>query len=142
MRVIADVRGHLEPARYPNLLRRYLAALIDGVIVILLIVLMGRLASYLGRDQGFALFLAAIAVALYEPFLTAFLFTVGQGVMRFRVRDLETGARVPLGRVYLRVVVKAVLGIVSFLTLPARRDRRAIHDLAAGTLVLEASDAK
>ena len=132
----------MAPARYPNLLRRYVAAMIDWVIVILLIVLMGRLASYLGRDQGFALFLAAVAVAVYEPFLTAFLFTAGQGVMRFRVRDLKSGARVPLWRVYLRVVVKAVLGVVSFLTLPARADRRAIHDLAAGTLVLEASDAK
>src|SRR5262245_19298433 len=126
------LEGHLAPARYPNLVRRYLAAMIDGVIVILLVVLMGRLASYLGLEQGIALFFAAIAVALYEPFLTAFLFTVGQGVMRFRVRDLESGARVPLGRVYLRVVIKAVLGIVSFLTLPARADRRAIHDLAAG----------
>jgi uncharacterized RDD family membrane protein YckC len=40
------------------------------------------------------------------------------------------------------VVVKALLGIISFLTLPARQDRRAIHDLAARTLVVEASNAK
>jgi len=131
-----------EPPRYPNLFRRYLAAVIDGTIIILLMVSVGRLASYLGLDQGLALFLAIIAVAIYEPFLTAFLFTAGQGAMRFRVRDVQTGGRVPLGRLYLRVVIKGVLGLISFLTLPARRDRRAIHDLAAGTLVVEASDAK
>jgi hypothetical protein len=37
-----------------------------------------------------------------------------------------------------RMLVKYLLGIVSFLTVPARKDRRAIHDLSADTIVIEA----
>jgi uncharacterized RDD family membrane protein YckC len=36
------------------------------------------------------------------------------------------------------MLVKYLLGIVSFLTVPARKDRRAIHDLSADTIVIEA----
>jgi uncharacterized RDD family membrane protein YckC len=35
--------------------------------------------------------------------------------------------------------VKYLLGVISFLTMPTRSDRRAIHDLAAETIVVEAS---
>jgi uncharacterized RDD family membrane protein YckC len=128
--------------RYPNLLRRYLAALIDAVIIILLVVFIGRLLLYAGGNQSLGVLVFFLVVLAYEPLLTAFLCTAGQAVMRFRVRDIQTGGRVPLWRVYIRVVVKTFLGLISFLTLPARRDRRAIHDLAARTLVVEASETK
>ena len=32
-----------------------------------------------------------------------------------------------------------IVYLISFLTMPARRDRRAIHDLAADTIAVEAS---
>jgi uncharacterized RDD family membrane protein YckC len=71
--------------------------------------------------------------------MTVFLCTLGQAVMRFRVRKADDLSRVSLVQVYIRIVVKYLLGVISFLTMPARRDRRAIHDLAGGTIVIEAS---
>jgi hypothetical protein len=73
-----------------------------------------------------------------ESLKTGGLYSVDDGEGWYRM----TGARVPIWRLHMRVVVKSVLGIISFLTLPARRDRRAIHDLAANTLVVEASATK
>jgi len=131
----------VEASAYPNLLRRYLGAAIDGVAVILIVVLIGQLELFRG-NKDIGVFVFILVLANYEPILTTFLCTAGQAAMRFRVRDVATGARAPIWRLYVRVVVKAFLGIISFLTLPARQDRRAIHDLAARTLVVEASNAK
>ena len=128
----------MEASAYPNLLRRYLGAVIDLVTVILIVVSMGKLGLFEGRNE-FGAFVFLLVLVNYEPILTTFLCTAGQAAMRFRVRDVTSGGRAPIWRLYIRVVVKAVLGMVSFLTLPVRRDRRAIHDLAAKTLVVEAS---
>lgn len=127
----------LDP--YPTLVRRYLGAMIDGIVVILLAVAIGQLPFVPRGEEGSGIVVFMLVLLNYEPLLTAFRCTAGQAVMRFRVRDAATREQAPLWRLYLRVVIKALLGIVSFLTLPARRDRRAIHDLAARTLVVEAS---
>jgi len=131
----------MQANAYPNLLRRYLGAVIDLITIILIVVLIGQLKLFEGNKE-IGVFVFLLVLANYEPILTTFLCTAGQAAMRFRVRDVATGTRAPIWRLYIRVVVKAMLGIVSFLTLPARQDRRAIHDLAAHTLVVEASKAK
>jgi hypothetical protein len=51
--------------------------------------------------------------------------------MRIRVRTKEGLQRVGLDQAFGRMIVKYLLGIISFLTVPARADRRAIHDLAS-----------
>jgi uncharacterized RDD family membrane protein YckC len=73
--------------------------------------------------------------ACYEPLLTSFFCTIGQAIMGFRVRKVA-GGRISVVQAYVRVIVKYLLGMLSFLTMPARADRRAIHDLAAGTIVV------
>jgi uncharacterized RDD family membrane protein YckC len=127
---------------YPNLLRRYLGAVVDWIVIVLIVVSIGQL-PFLSRDtHGFGTTLLLLVLLNYEPVLTRFLCTAGQAVMRFRVREIDSGSPPPIWRLYVRVVVKASLGLISFLTLPARADRRAIHDLAANTLVVEASGVK
>jgi uncharacterized RDD family membrane protein YckC len=131
-----NLRGH-----YPALVRRYIGSLIDFVFLITLIGLVARAPFYAPSHPLHHLGLLAIFV-VYEPFLTCFFCTLGQALMRFRVRDLKTGARIPLWRSYIRLVTKCTLGLVSFVTLPARSDRRAIHDLVANTIVVESELAK
>src|SRR5689334_18062128 len=122
---------------YPNLLRRYLASLIDLLAVFFVVYLYSRTPLYQrGGDTGAVVFF--VVLLSYEPLLTVFLCTLGQVIMRFRIRRAEDLTKISLGQAYVRLVVKYALGIVSFLTMPARRDRRAVHDLAAGTVVLEA----
>ena len=122
---------------YPNLLRRYLASVIDLLAVMFIVYLYSRTPLYTpGEDSGALVFFAVLLS--YEPLLTVFLCTLGQAILRFRVRRAEDSTKISLAQAYVRLVVKYALGIISFLTMPARRDRRSIHDLAAGTIVLEA----
>ncbi len=126
---------------YPNLLRRYLASVIDLLAVFCIVYLYSRTPLYTpGGDTSALVFFGVMAS--YEPLMTVFVCTLGQAAMRFRVRRAEDLNRVSLAQAYIRMVVKYALGIVSFLTMPARRDRRAIHDLAASTIVVEAKGAK
>lgn len=58
--------------------------------------------------------------------------------MRIRVRTPDGNNRIGIAHAFMRMVVKYLLGLISFLTVPARKDRRAIHDLAARSIVVEA----
>lgn len=124
--------------KYPNVLRRYLATVIDMFVFWCCIYLIASVPT-LNRNTALAYGLLALAWALYEPVLTAYACTLGQAVMRIRVRTANGAARVNVVQAIGRMLVKYLLGFVSFLTVPARRDRRAIHDLSSGTIVIEAS---
>jgi uncharacterized RDD family membrane protein YckC len=123
--------------RYPNLLRRYLASLIDGVVVFALLVLYMRDPPRHAHTQD-VLYWPLLLLVLYEPLFTRYLCTLGQLVMGIRVRSEPGGQRVPVWRAFIRLFVKYLLGILSFVFMPGHPQKRAIHDLAAGTIVVDA----
>jgi uncharacterized RDD family membrane protein YckC len=125
--------------RYPNLLRRYLSTLIDMVLVLFLVYFYAHSPLYVPR--GISLVIAFLVFLSFEPLLTAFACTPGQALMRLRVRDVEGLKRISVNFAYLRALTKYALGMVSFFSVPLRRDRRALHDLVAQTIVIEASAA-
>lgn len=123
---------------YPTVFRRYLGSLIDGLLVLgamigggLLIAEVGPRFTWLrGAWLGFILL-------GYEPLFTSFSATVGQRVMGFRVRrQADPTRRIAIPAAYLRYVVKLVLGMISFFTMSFSRQQRAIHDMAAGSVVI------
>ena len=124
--------------KYPNVLRRYLATVLDLFAWWCLIYAMSRVPSI---TQHGALALFGLSFLLYEPLLTTYACTLGQAIMGIRVRTQEGLQRVSLDQAYGRVTVKYLLGTISLLTIPARADRRAIHDLATNTIVISASSA-
>jgi uncharacterized RDD family membrane protein YckC len=77
-------------------------------------------------------------LGLYEPLLTRYLCTPGQLLMSIRVRTEPGIERVPVLRTVVRLVVKYLLGFISFVFMPAHREKRALHDLAAGAIVADA----
>jgi uncharacterized RDD family membrane protein YckC len=92
---------------------------------------------------------AAIAIPLlYEPFLTAYVFTIGQAVMGTRVRHFETMQRITLQKAYLRFVMKYFASIIGTAASQGRvrvwpyDDLRAIHDMQADTVVVNADSAR
>jgi uncharacterized RDD family membrane protein YckC len=123
---------------YPNALRRYVATVIDAVIVWLIVFFSVRLAGETDLDVVAAV-VGIGAVVAYEPLCTVYGCTLGQVLMRFRVRTSQGLKRINIGQAYGRFAVKYLLGVISFLTMPARSDRRAIHDLASETIVIEAA---
>lgn len=123
---------------YPNVLRRYLATLLDLFALWCIVYAISKMPR-VDEHGTLAYWMLGLSLLLYEPLLTTFACTLGQAVMGIRVRTVDGLKRIRVDQAFGRMIVKYLLGIISFLTVPARKDRRAIHDLSSGTIVVEAS---
>jgi uncharacterized RDD family membrane protein YckC len=125
--------------QYPSVIRRYLSTLLDLLVIWLAVFLITRAPGL--ADSGMAITAAVIIFVLaYEPILTTYFCTAGQWLFRFRVRTNSERDRISIVQAYGRLFVKYLLGVISILTIPARADRRAIHDFTTETIVIEAAD--
>lgn len=127
--------------KYPNLLRRYLAAVLDLCFIFFLLWGISRLllsSGYKNEDIGIWVFY--LPFLLYEPILASRFATLGQLVFAFRVRKLTEVDKATIWQTLTRTFCKYILGAISFLTMPARQDRRSIHDLIAKTIVVNAKN--
>ena len=124
---------------YPSVFRRYLSTLLDLSILWSCLYMATRVPALVDSGWGVAAVVAPI-VLLYEPVLTAYRCTVGQWIFRLRVRTFDERGRITVLQAYSRLFVKYFLGAISVLTIPARADRRAIHDFATETIVIEATE--
>jgi len=125
---------------YPNILRRYLATLLDGILIFVVMII----ASYIfSQDTDYITTLRVgiilSMVFIYEPFCTSKFCTLGQKVMGIRVRQILSLEKISLLQAYIRIVVKLFLGFVSFFSILSSGEKRAIHDFASGSIVLEAA---
>jgi uncharacterized RDD family membrane protein YckC len=122
---------------YPSLLRRYLAALVDAIVAFCTAALIGKFLSVIYPTAGDSLLWVFFGTFLvYEPLFTTYAATLGQYLFRYRVKQLDGAKRIKLWQAVPRYVSKVVLGIVSLLTIPKSRHRRAIHDLLTRTVVV------
>ena len=125
---------------YPNLFRRYAASTIDVLAILFAFYLLSR-SPLISQDQDAAVYWPLWLFVVYEPVANRFGSTLGQLLMRFRVRTLADRRKVPIWRGLIRVIAKYCFGIFSFLMMPVQKQRRAFHDILSGTIVLEASAA-
>ena len=125
---------------YPSIFRRYVATLLDIAVIWFCVFGLTRIPAVANSSWGMPVSAVAV-IALYEPVFTSFAATLGQVLMRFRVRQFGTLQRIPIHRAYSRIIVKYLLSGVSVITIPARSDRRGIHDLAVDSIVVNARDA-
>ncbi len=124
---------------YPSVFRRYLSTLLDMFLLWCWVYAVTRFPAITESNWTVVAAIAPV-ILTYEPMLTAFRCTIGQWVFRIRVRTFEGGERISVPQAYGRLIGKYFLGIFSMLTIPARKDRRAIHDFATDTIVIEAAD--
>jgi len=76
-------------------------------------------------------------VLLYDPVMVArFGGTIGHRVVNLRVADSRTEQRVGFFRALIRSILKTFLGLLSFFFMAITRRHQALHDLAAGTVVI------
>lgn len=123
--------------QYPSILRRYFATLIDGMLVIIVFIMV----SYILQDESNFSNSLRVAVIVfvffvYEPICTSRFCTVGQKLTGIRVRKRFLHERISIPAAYLRIVVKVLLGIISFFSIPFSKNKRAIHDFAVGSVVI------
>jgi uncharacterized RDD family membrane protein YckC len=75
---------------------------------------------------------------VYEPLFTILGGTIGNRMNGIRVRKSnDLHATVNIFQSLLRYVLKLTLGWLSFLTIHTSPERRAIHDLAAGSVMIK-----
>ena len=122
---------------YPSLIRRYLGSFLDFIVAFSIAILVAKIvgnSEYLeARTSVIVFFLPFI---MYEPIMTATSATLGQLVFGFRVRKMDEKTKINVGFAFLRLLIKYLLGIISLLTIPGRKDRRAIHDLVTASIVV------
>jgi uncharacterized RDD family membrane protein YckC len=124
---------------YPGLIERIKAALIDAVFLILLMYLASILFSYFENTPNTARIGAFVFIfLLYDPFLTSMTGgTIGHKFNSLRVtreKDLEKNVQFPFA--IIRFLLKAALGWVSLVTVSGNVKKMAIHDIAAGSVVV------
>jgi uncharacterized RDD family membrane protein YckC len=121
----------------PGHFRRYLASTVDIVIILFMSYLFTQSPLYDPHDKASTTW-PLLLLVVYEPVLNRYAITVGQLLLRFRARTLAGHRRVPLWRGFVRVMSKYLLGIFSFVLMPIQEQRRALHDIVSGTIVLDA----
>ena len=125
--------------RTPTLRRRLCSSLLDCLFLALL----ACIAAYflIGMENelrfgtwGAGLFLVLLFV--YEAVFSCHICTLGQKMTGIRVRRYMHPGRLGLGSGYIRLVVKLVSWPLSLLTIPMTMGGRALHDFAAGSIVI------
>jgi len=122
---------------YPSLTRRYAASLVDLLFGwFVMVITMVAIDDHPNR-LVIMITLAAALLLGYDPLLTAYSATIGQRLMKIRVRNYnDPSQRISLWRAYFRIVVKTYLGIISFFTIHSNVEHRAIHDFAGASVVV------
>ena|SRR5688572_24725308 len=124
---------------YPLLGDRVQSSFIDGIFII---ILMFVFASLLDRYQDppdwirIALFVGLWAI--YEPVCTSLGCTLGNYIKKIRVRQHGSNTKkINIFQALIRYILKVGLGWISFLTIHSNKERRAIHDFAAGSVMIK-----
>lgn len=150
------------PMRLADLGKRFLGALVDGLVGLVLVgpgyVMMIVGGASAGDDKPGALFFLGAAVMLVGGLLTlaaqVYLLatrsqTIGKLVMKTQIVDFQTGQRADLVHALLiRLIANGLIGAIPCIgaiysivdiCFIFREDRRCIHDLLAKTVVVDIS---
>ena len=127
--------------QYPRLLKRVQSFLIDTIFKAVSIYLATVFfeAFKLGKTGGWLKGTVLILiVAVYEPLTMRLGATLGNYITGIRVRRyIDTNRRINLFQAYLRYAVKILFGWLSCITIGFNKQKRAVHDIVAETIVIE-----
>jgi uncharacterized RDD family membrane protein YckC len=131
----------MEP-RYPDLKTRIQSTFIDGILMVSLMFLVAWVFDKSGQEEeenGWIKAVIFIGIwCVYEPLSMTLGSTLGNYLMKIRVKKYNnTGKRINLLQAFVRVIFKVALGWVSFITIHTNDERRAIHDIVAGSVMME-----
>lgn len=126
--------------RYPSVVRRYSATFIDAGFLLITVLMIAEV--FQGEEHYMATVRLAVILGFvfcYEPLATSFFCTVGQFVTGIRVRLVQTYDKPSVLIAYIRLSIKFLLGWYSFFSILFSAKKRALHDLASGTVVVYAT---
>ena len=124
---------------FPSLVTRIKALVIDVIVMLIIFTCTTLFIDAFGDIPEFVKGLIAVFMFyLYDPILTSFTgSTLGHKVMKLKVRKYaDPEKRISLGQAFLRFIIKGFLGWISFLTVTGSKHKRAIHDMASGSIIM------
>lgn len=124
---------------YASLADRIKSIFIDTVFLVIMMFVFASLLDSLDNPPESLRIIMFIALWLvYEPFCVAFGCTIGQAIIGLRVRRAhDHERRINLFASYVRYAIKILLGWLSFLSISFSGQRQALHDMAAGSVMLK-----
>jgi uncharacterized RDD family membrane protein YckC len=123
--------------QYPTILRRYLSTFIDGLLIIIVLLVVSYVfGNNTGASAHIRVGILIFMIFIYEPLCTSLVCTVGQKITGVRVRKRFLHENISIPAAYLRIILKILLGFISFITILFTKDKRAIHDFAVGSVVI------
>ena len=134
-----DLETKYDVTLFPSLVVRIKAVFIDVLIMLMIFTATALFIGSFGDIPDFAKgFILIFMFYLYDPVLTSFYGgTLGHKMMKLKVRKYANPeVNISLGQAFLRFFIKGFLGWLSFLTVTGNRRKRAIHDLASGSIIL------
>ncbi len=125
--------------KYPSLVERLQSTFIDTIIIVILMVVFSNvLEGFNNVPEWIRILLFVFLFVVYEPVLMTFGCTVGNYIKGIRVRKNEDiNQKINIGQSIIRYPIKLSLGFISFLTINSNLRRRAIHDLASGSVMIK-----
>jgi uncharacterized RDD family membrane protein YckC len=125
---------------YPSLMNRLQALFFDFwiIVAITMLVFVNFFDQYEGQFTGLKVIIFLVILMIYEPVGSMTGGTIGYRTMGLKLRRSDGVSKVSFLQAYLRSIIKVSLGWISFVTISGDKQKRAIHDKAAGTLVMYA----
>lgn len=122
---------------FPSLMDRIQSSLIDMGIILLTLYTCGLFYDSLGAPNWLRGASLIFVFFLYEPIMQTMGGTVGNRIKRINVRKNEDFTKsINFFQALIRFVAKVFLGWISFLTIHGDIRKRAIHDMIAGTVMI------
>jgi uncharacterized RDD family membrane protein YckC len=124
---------------YPSLSERFQSIIIDQVFIIILMFLSATILDKFDDAPDWIRIVLFFGIwGIYEPVCMTFGCTIGNFIKRIRVKKFQAPEKnINIFQAYVRYVTKVLLGFISFLTITTNKERRAIHDMAASTVMVK-----
>lgn len=127
---------------YPGVFVRVKAMVIDGIVLLVFMVATSSVFSLFNDVHDVVRVNAFVFIfLLYDPLLTSFWGgTIGHRFAGIRVRkERDEQSNIQFPQAVLRYIIKALIGWISLLTVGGNKKGKAIHDFAAGSVVVYAN---
>lgn len=124
---------------YATLLDRIKAVVIDSCILIIVMYTVSEVLNLFEEVPNYVrILIAAFLFVFYDPIFTSNLGgTIGHTFANITVKkDNQKNENINLFSALLRFLLKATLGWISMLTVTGNKKKKAIHDIAANSVVL------
>ena len=126
---------------YPTLSERFQSIFIDSVFIIIFMYASASALQKYGNPPDWIRIVLFFAIwSVYEPLCTSLGFTIGNYFKGIRVRKYSNPEKkINILQAYLRYILKIMFGWISFLTIHFNPEKRAIHDLVSGSVMIRKS---